>query len=243
MADLAVTMPQWLAGYKMGYREAIGKGMTEAQARKHGSLTGDAMIKKVNNWVLPQDRPSYAHSAFGELFYQFQSQPANLFSTHWANLQKTGAGAMTKTELLWRYMIGMGIQGALIGEIRSGGNASLQDPKNWLNFATQQALGGMAFFGALSGMGRLNPIPALQPVKSVTDAITRITKEDEDKEFSERVGETLADAAKIYITFKVPGAAQLYRTLDGLADMANGETEDIRRLVWSKYQLGKEEEE
>lgn len=97
------------------------------------------------------------------------------------------------------------------------------------------AVSSIPVFGniAMSSFRGFNP--SLNPIDSVINSIRRIPKTFENN----KIEGTLDAVANLSILSGLgfPAYSQLKRTISGAVDLFSGETEDLRRLIFSSYQL------
>ena len=240
MFDEFAVLSVWKGSYDLvmnKHRTGDGKSIkfTDfADLERQAIEYAGAVMRKTQPMVAPKDLPQwFRDGGVVQLFNMFQNQ----INKNWNYInhdifKKLGAKQISPYTAGKRLLWGWFTPSILLGIITRG-----RPPKDWKEIVTDMTLylgGGLFFIGAffinaIRGYGGYTS-PVLAFGSDIVKAATYKTMESKLKH-------SISVICKIWgIPYNQP-----YRTIDGLEDWINGETEDIRRLIWTKYVLGEEE--
>ena len=192
-------------------------------------------IRKTQPSALMKDLPQwFRDGTVVKLFNLFQNQINKNQNFIRDTLRGYKAGKISTGTLAWRTMWNWFLPAILIGTISRG-----RPPEDWKELAKDIGtyyIGGWFFVGsivnnAMQGYGGWMPAP-LAFGEEFVKAYTYKTMESKFKHAISGICKVMG------LPFNQP-----YRTINGVEDWIEGETEDARRLIWSKYVLGEEKEE
>ena len=219
-----------LSVWKGTYDQAINQGKSDKEAIKRA---GEVM-RKTQPAALTKDLPQwFRDGTVANLFSLFQNQiNKNQNYIRHDMFGKLKAGQISPGTFAHRVLWGWMLPAVLIGTITRG-----RPPEDWKELVKDMGvyyIGGWFFVGSIvvnmmEGYGGWTPAP-LSFGEEFVKAATYKTWESKFKHGISGI-------------CKVIGLAynQPYRTIDGADDLIQGETEDIRRLIWAKSVLGEEE--
>ena len=222
-------MDRWtvLAVWKGAYDKTLGETGNEGEAIRRA----DEVVRKTQPMADLKDLPKFFRG--GELtrmFTMFQNQINNNYN-YWTQdiLGKALAGEIETKDVairvLWSYMI----PALIMGMINRGGPPEDLDDlaKDMLTYP----IAGLLFFGGIfnsiiRGYSQALPLP-VQQVEAFVKSFTADNPRD-------AMWYSARSASKL---LGVPGVAQAERSFKGVRDLMAGHTEDVRRLIWSEWQL------
>jgi hypothetical protein len=191
-------------------------------------------MRKTQPMVALKDLPQwFREGGVVQLFNMFQNQ----INKNWNYInhdifKKLFAKEISPYTAGKRILFGWFVPAILLGMITRG-----RPPEDWKEIATDMSLylgGGLFFVGAFAvnairGYGGYTS-PVLAFGSDIVKAATYKTTESKLKH-------------GISVFCKINGIPynQPYRTIEGLEDWITGETNDARRLIWTKYVLGEGE--
>jgi hypothetical protein len=219
ISDAISSYAQWTAGYELAKTGAIKAGKSQAEAHKIGIMYGDIVVKRSNNWTLPQDRPAYAHTAMGQLFYTFQSQPVAVFNTIVKQMKLAQGGRQTRGAAALNLLVGLGITGTIQGIVGTG-----KLPKDAMEVVKNMALngaGGMQFGSALGSIYGIS-MAALNPTEAMLKAVGQFGTPTK----------ALGSAATGYLAMQGVPIIPIKRTLSGIYDLAVGQSDSLLELIY-----------
>jgi hypothetical protein len=218
-----------LSVWKGSYNQAIHQGKSEQEAIKRAGV----VMRKTQPAALMKDLPQwFRDGTVANLFSLFQNQiNKNQNYIRHDMFGKLKAGQISPGKFAHRVLWGWILPSVLIGTITRG-----RPPEDWKELARDLGsyyIGGWFFVGSivvniLQGYGGYMPAP-LAFAEEFVKAATYKTMESKFKH-------AISGTSKIMgLPFNQP-----YRTIEGIDDWINGETDDIRRLIWTKYVLEQE---
>jgi len=221
--------------WKSLYDIAVGKGMSEKEATAHA----DKWIGRTQPMARPEDMPHFFTGGTVEkLLTLFQNQ-VNQNLNFWVHdiYGARKAGKINNVEVAYRVMFSYVLPALVFGAIGRG--FSVPDEKDialdLISYpvATPFLVGRWAYnfirgFDSDMGLWQAAPKEAAKTIKAVSQG---------------KFGKALKGTAATVGALRggVP-TAQMIRTAEGAYDLATDETDDYRRLVWSKYALNKDKE-
>ena len=190
-------------------------------------------IRKTQPSALMKDLPQwFRDGTVVKLFNLFQNQINKNQNFIRDTFRGYRARKISTGTLAWRTMWNWFLPAILIGTITRG-----RPPEDWKELAKDIGtyyIGGWFFVGsivnnAMQGYGGWMPAP-LAFGEEFVKAYTYKTMESKFKHAISGICKVMG------LPFNQP-----YRTINGVEDWIEGETEDVRRLIWTKYVLGEEE--
>jgi len=228
--DKATTLPSWYAAYL--------KRMKETNDVNESVLYADGVVRRTQPAGAVKDLSAMQKgSEFKKLwtmFYTHFSNYHNQMAAHFdylkmsddANLKKIGKSV----EAYWWLLIAPAFLSTFL---RSGGKADEEDYINAL--ATYGFSGMIGIRDIVNSIVRKSPDSLTSPGISGLTEIGRLAQSllKEDKK-----GKTIAKHATKSLGY-ITGLPthQAWTTMEGIMDLAQGETKDPRRIFFSKYQL------
>ena len=194
-------------------------------------------IRKTQPSAIMKDLPQwFRDGTVAKMFSLFQNQVNKNQNFIRDTFRQYKAGKISTGNLAWRTLWNWFLPAVLIGTITRG-----RPPEDWKELAKDIGtyyIGGWFFVGSIvtnimQGYGGWMPAP-LSFGEEFVKAATYKTWES-------RFKHAISGICKVIgLPFNQP-----YRTIEGVDDWLQGETEDARRLIWSKYVLeqGKKKEE
>ena len=223
----SVINTQKIGGKKIKFTDAAD---LERQAIEYAAYA----IRKTQPSALMKDLPQwFRDGTVAKMFSLFQNQINKNQNFLRDTFRQYKAGKISTGTLAWRTLWNLFLPAILIGTITRG-----RPPEDWKEYARDIATyyaGGWFFVGSIvvnmmQGYGGWMPAP-LSFGEEFVKAYTYKTWES-------RFKHAISGACKVIgLPYNQP-----YRTIEGVDDWIQGETEDIRRLIWTEYVLGKEEE-
>jgi hypothetical protein len=222
-------MDRWtvLAVWKGAYDKILGETGNEKEAVRRA----DEVVRKTQPMADLKDLPMFFRGGeFTRMFTMFQNQINNNYN-YWTQdiLGKALAGEIETKDVavrvLWSYMV----PALIMGMINRGGPPEDLDDlgKDMITYP----IAGFIFIGniinsIIKGYSESLPLPAQQ-----AEAFLRAFRSKDPQSAMWYSGRA---AARL---LGVPGMAQAERSLKGVRDLMAGHTEDVRRLIWSEWQL------
>jgi len=221
------------------FRAAEADGATQAQAIRYA----DQVVQRTQPMARPEDLPHFFRGGIVEQWMTLFKNQTNQNLNFWIH-DIYGAykyGKITKTGVAYRVMMSYVLPALMFGSISRG----FQPPEDWDDVATDMALylGGTPILAmriinqAVNGWGQslgLWDVGFSSLAKTFADA--------KEGDFSGvmKNGAAAAGALRYPAVF----SAQNIRTVEGIGRLTTGETDDVRRLIWSEWALeqGKKEE-
>ena len=223
----SVINTQKIGGKKIKFTDAAD---LERQAIEYAAY----VIRKTQPSALMKDLPQwFRDGTVAKMFSLFQNQINKNQNFLRDTFRQYKAGKISTGTLAWRTLWNLFLPAILIGTITRG-----RPPEDWKEYARDIATyyaGGWFFVGSIvvnmmQGYGGWMPAP-LSFGEEFVKAYTYKTR-------AAQLKHAISGACKVIgLPYNQP-----YRTIEGVDDWIQGETEDIRRLIWTEYVLGKEEE-
>ena len=234
LVDQFVTHSGWLGVYS----KAI-KTMSERDAINWA----DKVVLMTQPSASAKDLASiYTTNEFLNAFMQFTNQLNKIWNiqsydapTRFAN-KEYGKAMLT--------VLGLGLSGFLIWMISNG--RAPKDEEELRQSLTDQTISsvpilGPAFMATREGFDM--DVPAMASIKVgakvANDSIKLLFKDHENRYQSKQATKrTVLNIIKLVALVKGIPYSQAFKTISGAYDLSTGKTEDLRRLIWNKYQLG-----
>ncbi|KKN77892.1 hypothetical protein LCGC14_0356290 [marine sediment metagenome] len=231
--DKATTTAVWLSAYEQAMIDLDGNEKVAIQV-------ADDLVTSTQPMGNVEDLPGFFRgNAFEKMMTQFMNQP----NKNWNMLRhdiygKLRAGKITKLQATQRFMTGQIIPAVLLGMITRG--RLPESPEEVLKDIASHMMGPHVFFGRFiynAATGDWDPLESAIsaiPFKGFEEGARTVTsakRGDIQKTIEHGVGTYGA------FTGKIP--QQLITTTGGIIDLAQGETEDIKRIVYSEYMIKK----
>lgn len=234
-------MDDWLTtlAWKCRYDAALSEGYDERAAIR---LT-DQTVQKTQQMASPEDLPHlFRGGTIASILNLFQNQ-GNQELNYWVHdiYGKAASGKITPSQAAWRVMMAAILPIAVFSVVSHGGSRRDEDEEE-MPFAWRAAgyvFGNMPIVGNLAntlvnGFGGGADLWEM-PMEGVEQVASGIRNQD--------LGVGLKGVAKVAagaLPTKGLINSQAVRTIEGAYDLETGETDDARRLVWSKSMLGKD---
>lgn len=231
----AISWIRWMdrhtrvVAWKSLYDTGMGKFNDEAKAMEYA----DKWVARTQPMANMKDLPDFFRGGtFEKLLTTFQNQVNNNANFYiYDILGAKKAGEITNTEAAHRVMFSYVLPAVLFGMIGRGGL-----PKDVKQIAVDLAtypLAGVVVLGRwvtrmIRGWGGSTTIAGVAPEEA--GKLVGAAKRGDIPNIIKRAVTTVGAA-----TGRIP--AQAIRTAEGVADIAAGETEDPRRLIWSEWAL------
>lgn len=218
-----------VVGWKSLYDTAIEKGRTEKEAIEYA----DKWVSRTQEMGGAKDLPHFFRGGtFSKIITTFENQVNNQFNFYAHDI--IGArrrGDISNTEVAYRVMFSHILPAILMGMIGRGGL-----PKTWKQLLTDVVTYPIA---SLMLVGRLinRTIEGFSNSTSIVEAGPEAVGQAARAAVKGNIRKFITEAAKAIgaITGKLP--AQVIRTIGGAYDLATGDTQDPRRLIWSEWAL------
>jgi len=218
------------AVWKGAYDQALGKDMTDQQAIDYA----DKVIRKTQPMAGVKDLAKWFRGGtLSKMFTMFQNQINNNYNYYTHDIiGKYKAGEIGVGKVAYRVAFSYIMPALLIGMVSRG---RLPKDKEILKDLISFPVAGLFFVGsiirsAIEGWDEFS-IPPLSWASDVIKAGTM-------KTIPTKIKYGLSALAKVLgIPWNQP-----YRTVKGMMDYLGGNTDDLRRLVYSEYALAEEKE-
>lgn len=233
-------MDDWLTtlAWKCRYDAALSEGYDEKAAIR----LADQTVQKTQQMASPEDLPHlFRGGAIASILNLFQNQ-SNQELNYWVHdiYGKAIHGRITPSQAAWRVMMAAILPIAVFNVVSSGGGGDDEDKQPFYVTAACYLFGNLPMVGSLAkvivnkhgGGADLWEMP-LEGAQQTWSGVQRGD-----------VKATLKGGAKVVagvLPTKGLINAQAVRTIEGAYDLTTGETDDLRRLIWSKTMLDEKE--
>lgn len=204
----------------------------------------DAVVQKTQQMASPEDLP---HLFRGNTWHKIVNVFANQSNQEWNFLRRdivgeAASGNLSASQIMYRVLMAGVLPGMLFTLLGSGGKPENGDDED------RRLLKGVAYYHlgnipmmnlvvSALGRGRSGQIWQM-PIDGMMQMAGSLRKEETDW-----VGFAKGTAKVVGSTVPTKGLvnAQFVRTLEGAWDLHEGNTDDARRLVWSKSMRGEKQ--
>lgn len=231
----AISWIRWMdkhtrvVAWKSLYDTGMGKFDNEAKAMEYA----DKWVARTQPMANMKDLPDFFRGGtFEKLITTFQNQVNNNANFYiYDILGAKKAGEISTTDVAHRVMFSYVLPSIMFGMIGRGGL-----PKDWKDVAVDLAtypLAGAVVIGRwitqmIKGWGDSSSVAGIAPGEA--GKLIGAAKRGDIKDIIKYAASTVGAA-----TGRIP--AQAIRTAEGVIDIATGETEDPRRLIYSEWAL------
>jgi hypothetical protein len=234
MIDRYVTHGGWLAAYRQG----LTQGMSDDTAAREA----DKIVLMTQPAAGPKDIPSmYATNEFLNTLLQFTNQLNKIYNNLTYDIPAAAGQGRYKSAMAG--LLGVGVSSYLIWSMSHGRFPKTEEEVK--HALTDSAISSIPIAGPLyisQREGFTGGSPAMQALTEPVKALLGELKEYEDWEDQEKArARTVQSMIKIIAIYKKIPYAQVKRTVSGIKDLMEGTTSDIRRLIWSEYNLKEED--
>lgn len=226
--------------WKCRYDAVMDAGLDERTAIR----LADSAVQKTQQMASPEDLPHlFRGGTISNIINLFQNQ-ANQELNYWIHdiYGKAAHGRLTAGQVAWRVMMATILPIAVYNVVSHGGKKD--DEEDEQSFATGAAgymLGSLPLVGrvanmVVNGYGGEADLWAM-PMEGIEQVASGVRRGD--------MTTALKGVAKTSTLAPTGGLinSQLIRTVEGMFDLQSGETDDARRLIWSKAMLGEKQEQ
>ena len=239
MMDEYITHSGWIASYNRSIRE----GLSEAEAAQ----IADKLVLTTQPAAHVKDLADiYTSNEFLNWFLQFSNQLNQIYNILTYDIPVKAKNGNYFDAL--RAAMGVGISFLMIHMINKGSVIPFKDEDEAKDFLAESTIATLPVVGPMINSGRKGFDPVSVPALS---AVTGLIKSGDyffkasaarGRKKKQYLGKGFEYGIESVATGLGLPYAQPRRTIKGILDLESGKTQDWRRVIWSSYSLGKDEQ-